>query len=74
MNEKTLAALRAELGQSAKQLPDLDGVDDSAIEKLTVQLRQAKRRQRELLDASAENSLRFVPALLRGTFRKFLFG
>lgn len=71
---KSIEVLRAELGKSAAQLPDLNGISEPTVEALTVHLRAAKRRQRELLEAAAENSLRFVPLLLRGTFKKFLFG
>ena len=34
----------------------------------------AKRQQRQLLEDSAEHSLRLVPALLRPAVRKVLFG
>ncbi|MGH8516346.1 MAG: hypothetical protein ACREUE_02690 [Panacagrimonas sp.] len=73
-NRPTLEALRAELGPGASQLPDLSSVPEPALETFLDAVRRAKRQQRELLEQSAEHSLRLVPALLRPAVRKVLFG
>jgi hypothetical protein len=67
-------ALRTELGSAASAMPDLKDLDEEVLTRLAGQVRAAKKRQRQLLEASAESSLRFVPALLRGAVRKVLFG
>lgn len=69
-----LDALRAELGPAASQLPDLSAVPEPALAAFVEAVRSAKRQQRELLERSAEHSLRLVPALLRPAVRKVLFG
>ena len=67
-------ALRTELGPGAPQMPDLSGVPEPALAAFVEAVRGAKRQQRELLERSAEHSLRLVPALLRPAVRKVLFG
>ena len=69
-----LDALRAELGPGSSQLPDLSGVPEPALASFVEAVRSAKRQQRQLLEQSAEHSLRLVPALLRPAVRKILFG
>lgn len=69
-----LEALRAELGPGASQLPDMSTVSEPALAAFVEAVRRAKRQQRELLEKSAEHSLRLVPALLRPAVRKVLFG
>lgn len=73
-NSAALEALRAELGPGASQLPDMSTVPEPALEAFVQSVRRAKRQQRELLEKSAEHSLRLVPALLRPAVRKVLFG
>ena len=70
----SLDALRAELGPGASQLPDLSGIPEPALATFLDAVRGAKRQQRQLLEQSAEHSLRLVPALLRPAVRKVLFG
>lgn len=67
-------ALRAELGPGAAQLPDLSTVPEDALVAFLDAVRSAKRQQRQLLEQSAEHSLRLVPALLRPAVRRILFG
>jgi hypothetical protein len=69
-----LEALRAEIGPGAPHLPDLSNVPEPALSAFVETVRAAKRQQRQLLDKSAEHSLRLVPALLRPAVRKVLFG
>lgn len=69
-----LEALRAALGPGAPQLPDLSTVPEPALAAFLEAVRGAKHQQRQLLEQSAEHSLRLVPALLRPAVRKVLFG
>ena len=72
MSTKALGALEAELGGRA---PDgLDALDAQGLRALTVLLHDAKARQSEALDAAVDQSLEFVPRVMRGSVRKILFG
>lgn len=54
-----------------------DGLDALSAKELTVLadlLRDAKQRQAQDLDVGVEESLNFVPRLMRGPVRKILFG
>ena len=74
MNEKSAVdELRGELGAVAR-LPDLSGVPEPALRAFVGCVRKARSDQRQLLQRSAEHSLRLVPALLRPLVRKVLFG
>lgn len=74
MSKSGLDSLRSELGPAASRLPDLSGVPEPAMQAFVAAVRSAKRQQRQLLEDSAEHSLRLVPALLRPAVRKVLFG
>lgn len=75
MSQQAIDVLRAELGAAAKQLPPaLSGVHAPAVAALAAAVKEAKTRQKRLLEESAEHSLRLVPALLRPVVRKALFG
>lgn len=74
MSQSALDSLRRELGASAAKLPDLSAVPEAALQDFVVAVQAAKREQRKLLAASAEHSLRLVPALLRPAVKKVLFG
>ncbi|SFB61623.1 hypothetical protein SAMN05216266_12853 [Amycolatopsis marina] len=52
-------------------LPDgIEALDEAHKQVLADSLRQARRQQAAALSASAEDSLKYVPALLRGAVRK----
>jgi len=54
-----------------------EGLDALSAKELTVLadlLRDAKQRQAEDLNVGVEESLNFVPRLMRGPVRKILFG
>mgnify|MGYP001601982683 CR=1 FL=1 len=75
MSPKPLDLLRAELGPAAARLPtEISQVPDEALNAFVESLRAAKKQQKQLLEQSAEHSLRLVPALLRPVVRKVLFG
>lgn len=74
MNVPPVDLLRAELGPAADRLPDLSRVPEPALREFVDALRAARQQQRQLLEDSAERSLRLVPALLRPAVRKVLFG
>jgi hypothetical protein len=62
-------------GELGARLPD--GLDALSAKELTVLaglLRDAKQRQAQDLDVGVEESLNFVPRLMRGPVRKILFG
>lgn len=64
--------LEHELGA---RLPDgLSVLSAAELERLTGLLRDAKRRQARELGEGVEESLDFVPRLMRGPVRKILFG
>lgn len=48
-------------------------LNDAQRKKLTEAIAHAQQRQRDQLGETLENSLNFVPALLRGRLRKLLF-
>lgn len=73
-NSAALELLKRELGPAAAQLPDLSGVPGPALETFATSVRRARQEQKRLLEHSAEQSLRLVPALLRPVVRKVLFG
>ncbi len=72
MSTKALSALEAELGGRAPAR--LDALDEAQLRSLTTLLHDAKSRQSEALDAAVEQSLEFVPKMMRGSVRKILFG
>jgi hypothetical protein len=76
MSNRALDALRAEMGAAAaKQLPaSLVDVPEPQLEALLAAVREAKTRQKRLLEDAAEHALRLVPTLLRPAVRKVLFG
>ena len=76
MSTRALDALRAEMGAAAgKQLPAvLAEVPEPQLEALLATVRDAKARQKRLLEDAADHALRLVPALLRPAVRKVLFG
>ncbi|WP_116046465.1 hypothetical protein [Amycolatopsis palatopharyngis] len=52
-------------------LPDgIETLDDANKQVLAEALREARRQQAAALSAAAEDSLKYVPALLRGAVRK----
>lgn len=64
--------LEQELGA---RLPDgLAVLSATELERLTELLRDAKRRQARELGEGVEDSLNFVPPLMRGPVRKIVFG
>lgn len=64
MNDRTLAGQLGELPESVAALPEEDRRD------LAEALHQARRRQGAALAKAGEESLRFVPALLRPAVRR----
>ena len=75
MTQRALDALRTEMGTAARQLPPaLSGVPEPQLQAFVAAVREAKARQKRLLEDAAEHSLRLVPALLRPAVRKVLFG
>lgn len=48
-------------------------LSDAQRTKLAAAIEHAQQRQRDQLGETLENSLNFVPALLRGRLRKLLF-
>lgn len=76
MSNRALDALRSEMGAAAaRQLPAaLADVPEADQQALLAVIREARARQKRLLEDAAEHSLRLVPALLRPAVRKVLFG
>ena len=52
----------------------LESVSDADVADLVKALETARETQREELQKAAENSLSFVPRLLRGAAKKLVFG
>lgn len=75
MSQRAIDALKAEMGAAASQLPPaLSGVAEPQLAALLAAIRDARSRQKRLLEESAEHSLRLVPTLLRPAVRRILFG
>lgn len=70
MAQEPHRALLAELGGGP--LAGIERLDASEQSELTAALRQARRRQQELLAGALEGALAHIPLLLRGTVRKIL--
>lgn len=70
MGDDGMKELRRALG--AKPPKALATLDDAQLADLAAALGDARRRQREALQSSADGALKIVPRLLRGPVRKAL--
>lgn len=74
MKQNAMDTLRKTLGPAASKLPDMSGVSEDSLAEFANAVDVARQRQKQLLEDSANHSLRLVPALLRPVVRKVLFG
>lgn len=70
MSADARATLKDQLGAD---LPVLDELTDADAEALLALVERARREQAAALTAAEANTLRHVPALLRGAVKKLLF-
>ncbi|MGH8460582.1 MAG: hypothetical protein ACRESS_03135 [Stenotrophobium sp.] len=72
MSAKAATELRREL-KSDKGLDLLDSLDQAEATVLLNGMHTAQAREKAALDQAIDNSLRMVPFVLRGAFKKVLF-
>ncbi len=68
-----LDELRRELKQPDAKLEAFDALTDQQVALLTRGLTEARTRQRHALHRAVEDSLGFIPALLRVPIQKIIF-
>mgnify|MGYP000088375655 CR=1 FL=1 len=60
------------LGRQAQQLPAFDTLDDQAENMLYLEVRETLAREERALAKALDDSLSFVPRLLRGSVKKLV--